>query len=104
MPVSVVAEQQGDLDHALKTLQTAVVKGMTGKVTLINLGNLYARKSNFPQAIESFELAERRIREIPGCSLRSESVISEPAPLSRPKLCSRRSSVWILRIWRRSDC
>jgi tetratricopeptide (TPR) repeat protein len=58
--LSVVAEQQGDVDQALKTLQTAVAKGMTGEVTLINLGNLYARKSNFPQAIEFFELARKK--------------------------------------------
>jgi tetratricopeptide (TPR) repeat protein len=58
--LSVVAEQQGDVDQALKTLQTAVAKGMAGEVTLINLGNLYARKSNFPQAIEFFELARKK--------------------------------------------
>jgi tetratricopeptide (TPR) repeat protein len=58
--LSVVAEQQGDLDQALRTLQNAVAQGMAGEVTLINLGNLYARKSNFPQAIEFFEAARKK--------------------------------------------
>jgi tetratricopeptide (TPR) repeat protein len=58
--LSVVAEQQGDVDLALKTLQTAMARGISGEMTLINLGNLYARKANFAQALQVFESARKK--------------------------------------------
>lgn len=58
--LSVVNDLQGNAGESINILQKAVVRGIAGEVTFVNLGNLYARKENFPQAIRYFELARKK--------------------------------------------
>lgn len=58
--LSVVAGLQGDAAQALTVLRRAVTKGVAGEMTYMSLGNLYARRENFPQAIRFFDLAGQK--------------------------------------------
>jgi len=55
--ISVVATLQGYPDEAIKVLQRAVTKGIAGEITWMNLGNLYAQREDFQQAIRFFSKA-----------------------------------------------
>lgn len=58
--LSVVADLQGRAAESANLLQRAVAKGIAGEVTYMNLGNLFARKQDFSQAIHFFELARKK--------------------------------------------
>jgi tetratricopeptide (TPR) repeat protein len=55
--ISVVATLQGHPDEAIKVLHQAVTKGIAGEMTWMNLGNLYAQREDFQQAIRFFSKA-----------------------------------------------
>lgn len=58
--LSVVIDSQGNSVEAVALLKIAVAKGIAGEVTFMNLGNLCARKEDFPQAIRFFETARKK--------------------------------------------